>query len=167
MKSKKTNEANQFKPRGPSLTQTVSVFYTDTILVYSFFLTFVSPRSVCIYGWYFYSVGGSITIICFLFTGQNEALRSDLRPIITHPNIFTFAILGRNENSSARVQHFDEGKNLPVEMNLYPFPEGSLILWEPGLLPVEGVGEGVTPFGSIFRWPFLKPGSPDGLSFSS
>lgn len=61
-------------------------------------------------------------------------------------------------------QHLDEGKNLPGERNLYPFPVGSLMVWEPGLLPVEAVGEGATLFGSIFRWPlggFLELGSID------
>lgn len=68
--NQKSNETNQSKPCGPSLTQTASVFCTNTILVSSFLFFFFPDTSVlgsvCIYQWFFYSVGGSIRIICSL-----------------------------------------------------------------------------------------------------
>lgn len=57
------------------------------------------------------------------------------------------------EASHTESQHLDEGKNRPGERNLYPFPEGSRMGCDPGLLPVEAVGEGATLLGSILRWP--------------
>lgn len=61
-------------------------------------------------------------------------------------------------------QHFEDGKNLPGDRNLYPLPAGSRIERAPGLLLVEIVGDGAT-FLVLEQWcpleEFLLPLSSD------
>lgn len=78
----------------------------------------------------------------------------------THKSV----IHSQNYLTVQMFQHFDEGKNLPGDRNLYPFPAGSRMERAPGLLLVETVGDEVS-FLELGQWfpleEFLLPLSSD------